>query len=337
MWRWGRGELTLMETPLGSNELHRAAKSLAFRYGKNFGVLAATGMAAIEIGLEWAGVGPGDQVVVPSLCCYLVPAAVRRIGAVPVFGPVDDRLTLDPHRIDQVFTERTRAVIAVHHLGLPCPIAAIRSKTPSHIPIIEDAAQAFDLHSEGAPIGSESDVVVTSFGQGKPLSFGGGGGVFGSHASLESAMDRYGVTAREGTRLPHSSALHPRALEGWEAQVVAAQQRVLERRQTIGRIMPILESAGLRPWHGRIGDRPTWHRLPVWPRDSAARAASLRSTAAPKVIQQPHKKSVFQLEHFKEHGVAPLFPPGMEPLLIRLDDIEHLQKWLNNIVSDGGD
>jgi len=322
-----RRALTWTEIPLRTEVLREAARTLAPYYGKVFGTLTATGMAAIEVGLEWVGVRPEDEVVVPSECCYLVPAAIRRLGAVPVFALVDDRLTLDPLEIHRVLTVRTRAVLAVHHLGLPCPVRALRMATPTEIPIIEDAAQAFDLRSEGAAVGSTADIVVTSFGEGKPLSLMGGGGVFASQQLLENAMDRHTAAAREGTTLPRSSALHPRAVEDLEAHIKAAHELIARRRKAVARLTPLLHRAGLRPWRGRLYDSPSWHRLPVWAQDAAARENALMAVSAEKVVQLPHATSVPQLMHFKEHTIV-LSPQTFEELLlIRLDDHERLEEW----------
>jgi len=311
--------------------LGSAARKLAPYYGKLYGTLTATGMAALEISLEWVGVVPNDEVIVPIDCCYLIPAAVRRLRAVPVFAAIDQHLTLDPMRLYKVINDKTRTVITVHHLGLPCPIQLVREAVPSHIPIIEDAAQAFALFSMYQPIGTFAEIVVTSMGARKPLSLGGGGGIFTEQPSIVSAMERHGKIAREGDRLPHSAALHPRAVEDLDSQLKLAQKRISLRRDIVSTLSKILEGIGFDVWKGRMGDQPSWHRLPVWPRTMEIRQRALASPAAERVVQTPHKIPVFKLPLFLKNSRIDYSSMLPKPLLIRLDDPESLEIWIKGL------
>ena len=120
---------------------HEAADFLGVRDA----VGVANGTDAIELALRALGVGPGDEVVVPSFTFYATVEPVVRRGATPVFCDIDPAtLNLDPTDVAERVTERTKAILAVHLFGRPAPVEEL----PEGIPVVEDAAQAF-----GARIG----------------------------------------------------------------------------------------------------------------------------------------------------------------------------------------
>jgi perosamine synthetase len=319
------------------NPLNDAAAELAPLYGKPFGVMVATGQAAIELSLELAGVVSGDEVVVPSECCHLVPAAVLRCGARPVFATSDRNLTIDVASVAPLLTERTRAVIAVHHLGLPCPTGELRRFLPSDVVIVEDAALAYGLVSRGAPVGESADFVVTSFGTAKPLSLGGGGAVFGDDEDLRDVMTRYGRTARGGIVVPRSFPLHPAAVADLPAAISAASDLVKRRREFVERIRRPLEHAGFDVWCGQSGDVPTWHRLPVWPRSPRVRQLSTEVAGWEEVVQQPHAVPLSALPMFGGIG-GQSTPANADPsLFLRIDDPYALDGWLQRLVMKSTD
>lgn len=312
-----------------TDPLERAAFELAPWYGMPHGVLVASGQAALELSLELAGVGPGDDVLVPAECCHLVPAAVLRVGAQPVFASCHDRLILAPDGVAAAFTDSTVAAIAVHHLGLPCPIGALREVLPPEVCLVEDAAQAFGVIAGGDPIGAHADYVVASFGVGKPMCLGGGGGVFGRQAHLRDAMVRYGPSARAGSTPPRSYPLHPAAARGVDDAIAAAAQLIAARRATVAALMPRLVAAGFAPWVGRPDDNPSWHRLPVSASRRLQRDAMVIE-GAEAVVQGPHDLGVSSLPMFTSSVPSPTVPPS-RPLLLRVDDASAVERWLDHI------
>lgn len=319
-----------MTTP--ADPLLRAAAELSPHYGKTEGVLVATGQAATELGLELAGVRPGDEVIVPSNCCYLVPVAVARCGAQAVFAGIGPRLVLEAADVARALTARTVAVIAVHHLGLPCAIGELRAVLPKRVVVIEDAAQAYDLQSRGDSIGTHADFVVASFGPGKPLCLGGGGGLFGTRRGLKDAMERYGRRAREGGTLPRSYALHPSAVANLAEAIETAAGRLQSRREVVRWVEGDLRQAGFRIWTSQPGDRPSWHRLPVWPM-----SGELRSLATD--LRDSH--AVVQTVHDIPTASLPMFPSSRgfeysdleEPLLLRTDEPASLLRWTQELMA----
>jgi dTDP-4-amino-4,6-dideoxygalactose transaminase len=170
------------------------------------GVAVSSGTAALHLSLLALSVGPGDEVVAPSLSFIATANAITHSGAVPVFADVCEQTqNLTARTIEQVLTSRTKAVILVHQGGAPADIGAVRKLCePRGIAIVEDAACALGSVHEGRPIGSHSDLVVFSFHPRKVITTGEGGmimtrsGAFAErmrrlreHAMSVSAIDRH--------------------------------------------------------------------------------------------------------------------------------------------------
>ena len=138
----------------------------------------ANGLQALELILEGYGIGPGDEVIVPSNTYIATWLAVSNIGARPV--PVEPRITtanLDPDRVEKAITHRTRAIIAVHLYGQPAEMTALRTIAARHgLKLIEDAAQAHGATWEGKRVGALGDAAGFSFYPGKNLGCYGDGG-----------------------------------------------------------------------------------------------------------------------------------------------------------------
>lgn len=138
------------------------------------------------------GFGPGDEVVVPSLSFIASTNAVRYVRAKPVFADVDvatQNVTVDS--IAAVTTDRTRAVMVVHQLGMPADLNPIREFcTGRGIAVVEDAACAIGSTYQGSPIGADPSLAVFSFHPRKLLTTGEGGMVTTSDGDLATRLRR---------------------------------------------------------------------------------------------------------------------------------------------------
>ncbi len=151
--------------------------------GVGHAVGVANGTEAITIALRALGVGPGDDVVVPSFTFYASAEAIPPTGARPVFCDVDpDTLCLSAETVRAALTPRTKAVVAVHLFGNVAPVAAIEALG---VPVVEDAAQAAgSVGADGRP-GALGTVATFSFYPSKNLgAFGDGGAVTTGDAAL---------------------------------------------------------------------------------------------------------------------------------------------------------
>ena len=144
---------------------------------KTIGV--ANGTEAITIALRALGVGPGDEVVVPSFTFYASAEAIPHTGARPVFCDIDpETFCITPETIERALTPATRAIVAVHLFGMPAPIDEIVSFARERgIAVLEDSAQAIGASLNGQKVGTFGDAATFSFFPSKNLFCLGDGGV----------------------------------------------------------------------------------------------------------------------------------------------------------------
>ena len=141
------------------------------------GVAVSSCTAALHLALVLHGIGPGDEVVVPSLSFIATANAVRYTGATPVFADVDLQTgNLTAKTVDAVRTGATRAVLVVHQAGVPADLDDLRSLCdPLGLPVLEDAACAAGSTYRGRPVGAGSPLAAWSFHPRKLLTTGEGG------------------------------------------------------------------------------------------------------------------------------------------------------------------
>ena len=147
--------------------------------GVPYAVAVANGTVALELALVAAGVGPGDEVVVPARTFIATASAVVRVGARPVFADVDlVSQTVTAATVERCLTPQTKAVIAVHLAGWPCEMDPLMALAEARgLVVIEDAAQAHGAMYHGRPVGSLGHLAAFSFCQDKILTTGGEGGL----------------------------------------------------------------------------------------------------------------------------------------------------------------
>lgn len=143
----------------------RCHRWLETQVGCTKAVLTHSGTAALEMAALLAGVGPGDEVIMPSFTFSSTANAFVLRGAVPVFVDIrPDTLNIDVEQIRRALTPKTRAIVPVHYAGVGCDMEAIDRLAREHnLVVIEDAAQAILSRHNGRPLGS--------FGHGSALSF----------------------------------------------------------------------------------------------------------------------------------------------------------------------
>ena len=166
----------------------------------------------LHLALLVAGVGPGDEVVVPSFSFVATTNAPTYVGATPVFADVDPETgNVTPDTIATVVTARTRAVIAVDQGGVPLDLRALRAWCdPRGITVIEDAACAAGSTAHGRPVGAEAEIAAWSFHPRKLLTTGEGGMVTTSRADWAARARRLREHAMSTSAAErHASVLAP--------------------------------------------------------------------------------------------------------------------------------
>jgi dTDP-4-amino-4,6-dideoxygalactose transaminase len=134
--------------------------------------------AGLHLALEALGIGPGDEVIVPTMTFTATAEVVRYLGAIPVLADVDPvTLNLTAAGVEAAITSRTRAVVPVHYAGLPCDMDAILAVAATHgLRVVEDAAHAFPTLYKSRLVGTlASDATVFSFYANKTMTTGEGG------------------------------------------------------------------------------------------------------------------------------------------------------------------
>lgn len=133
--------------------------------------------SALQLALLVHGIGPGDEVICPSLTWCSTANAARYLGATPVFCDLDpETLCLTPAAVQAVLTPRTKAVMVVHYGGLAVEPAPLRAVLPPHVAIVEDAAHAFGArYADGRAVGASGHTTCFSFYANKNLSTAEGG------------------------------------------------------------------------------------------------------------------------------------------------------------------
>lgn len=169
----------------------------------NHGVGVANGLDALHLALLAMGVGPGDEVIVPSNTYIATWLAVSQCGATPVpVEPVDATCNIDPARIEAAITPATRVILPVHLYGQPADLDPILVIARKHgLRVLEDAAQAHGARYKGRRIGAHGDAVAWSFYPGKNLgALGDGGAVTTNDPEL---ADRIRVLRNYGSRVKY--------------------------------------------------------------------------------------------------------------------------------------
>lgn len=167
----------------------------------------SSGTQALEVALEAAGIGPGDEVIVPSFTFIATAFAVSYLGATPVFADVDARtLTLDPASVKAKITAKTKAVLPVHLFGWPAEMEPFQALTRKKgLRLIEDCAQAFGTLYRGRPVGALGDVGCFSFYPTKNLGAAGDAGavVTNDAALLEACQVLRNIGQTNGRKYQH--------------------------------------------------------------------------------------------------------------------------------------
>lgn len=228
----------------------------------------ANGLDALHLALAAMGIGPGDEVLVPSNTYIATWLAVSMCGATPVpIEPIEGTHNMDPARIEAALTSRTRVILPVHLYGQPAdldPILDIARR--HHLMVLEDGAQAHGARYKGRKLGGHGDAVAWSFYPGKNLGALGDGGAVTTNSP--EIADRIQVLRNYGSRTKYVNEVRGvnSRLDPIQAAILGVKLRHLDtwndRRRAIARLyqdgLQGLNEAGLS-----IPIVPTWAD-PAW-------------------------------------------------------------------------
>ena len=174
-------------------------KQLADFSGSEYAVAVSSGTAALHCAVYAAGIGPGDEVIVPSLTFAATANCVVYMGAVPVFADcLPDTLLIDPEDVLRKITPETKAVIAVDYAGQPCDYDALRRIcSENNLILITDACHSIGSEYKGRKTGSIADITCYSFHPVKHITTGEGGAALTDNPEFAEKMKifrNHGIT-----------------------------------------------------------------------------------------------------------------------------------------------
>ncbi|HZW04152.1 MAG TPA: DegT/DnrJ/EryC1/StrS family aminotransferase, partial [Anaerolineaceae bacterium] len=159
--------------------------------GSRHAVAVANGTVSLHLACLALGLGPGDEVIVPSLTFVATAAAILYVGATPVFADIhsEDDLTISPDSIEEAVTDRTRAIMVMHYGGYACDMPAINDLAAKYgLAVIEDAAHAPGAVLDGRGLGVWGAVGSFSFFPNKNMTTAEGGMVVTDDDELAERM-----------------------------------------------------------------------------------------------------------------------------------------------------
>ena len=224
-------------------------RAFADSHGARYGITASNGTVTLEAALLAAGIGRDDEVIVPPISFIATATAVLRVGAKPRFADIDGKTcNLDPGRVREKITSRTRAVIPVHFAGQPADMDEIlKICSEKNLIVIEDCAHAHGASWKGRSVGSMGDFGSFSFQASKNLT-AGEGGILTTNDDVLAEL-AWSI-CNQGRRTGGEWYEHVRLgtnyrLTGWQAAILLAQlsrlqEQIETRRRNATRLIEAL-------------------------------------------------------------------------------------------------
>ncbi len=271
------GELRIaVEEVLGSGQyiggpaIAKLEEELARRIGVAYAIAVSSGTDAILCVLMALGLGPGDEVIVPSFTFFATAGCVARVGARPVFVDVDPRtFNIDPASVERAVTPRTRAIIPVHLYGQCAEMDPILETARRHrLFVIEDAAQAIGATYNGRQAGTLGDAACLSFYPTKNLGAFGDGGMILSNDERLANLCRHLRTHGESKRYYHDRVGGNFRLDAIQAALLLVKLRYLDRftarrREIARQYDESLRNSGVVAPHVPLGHEPVYHQYTI--------------------------------------------------------------------------
>ncbi len=172
--------------------------------------LTSSGTAALTVALAAAGVGAGDEVIMPTFTFVASFESIIALGAVPILVDIDDTLTLDPQAVKNAITDKTRVVMPVHMCGSMAQLKELKAICAEHnLILLEDACQAIGGTYEDKPLGSYGDLGCFSFDYVKTITCGEGGAVITNNEDYYINSDHYTDHGHDHVGNDRGAEAHP--------------------------------------------------------------------------------------------------------------------------------
>ncbi|MDO1500400.1 DegT/DnrJ/EryC1/StrS family aminotransferase [Winogradskyella maritima] len=198
----------------GMRKGHWKAKALESELETFLGVkhvqLVSSGTAAVSVALAAAGVGAGDEVIMPTFTFVASFEAILMLGAIPVLVDIDDTLGLDPDAVERAISDKTKAIMVVQMCGSMADMNALKSICKTHdLHLVEDACQAIGGTYNGQQLGSIGDLGCFSFDFVKTMTCGEGGAVITNNPDYYTNADHYSDHGHDHVGSDRGAETHP--------------------------------------------------------------------------------------------------------------------------------
>jgi len=235
----------------------------AQEFNKKYGIITYSGTLAIETALISLKLKKGSKVLVLSEVCYSIVNTILKLDLIPVIIIPENGLSLTNNDIDKILIkENIDCILLVHQYGILNDIDLKKYKEKD-IKIIEDVAQIWNTNDSNYSIGKYSDIVVTSFGKTKPLSYGIGGGLFFDENSIFDNIDYYDNNSREKNTILLSYTYPLCENIEYEKLKSNADNIVKEQRRNSNKYYEILkENSSIKCID--YDNKHAFHRFPIW-------------------------------------------------------------------------
>lgn len=358
----GEEEIAAAVESLRSGWLTTGPQTAAFEveFGEALGggvhaIAVNSATAALHLGLDALGVGPGDEVIVPTMTFTATAEVVRYLGAKPIFVDMDLRtICLDTNTVEAAITSRTKVIMPVHFAGRPCDMTALRGLANKYgIAILDDAAHALPTRHGGSLIGSVTsgaEVTAFSFYANKTMTTGEGGMLVTADEAIANRVRKmrlHGIDRDVFDRFTNIKA-------SWAYDVVdagykynltdlasaigrvqlrkidafcAARTRIAERFDAAFADLPLV-----LPPHAAEGDKHSWHLYIVQVPDEApvTRDEFIQKLQERGVATSVHYRPLHQMTYWKAMTKGQSFPVADEyfrrcvslPLFMAMSEVE---------------
>ena len=249
---------------ISSNKL--LGNTIAKDFNKKYGIITYSGTLAIEIALKSLNLRKNAKVLVLSEVCYSIINTIMKLNLLPVIVTAKELLYFKDNDIDEILEkESIDCIMLVHQYGILNNINLKKYKKKG-IKIIEDVAQAWDVGKGNYKIGKDSDIVVTSFGKTKPLSYGIGGGLFFNNPLIFKIVDYYDIDSREKEEILYSYTYPMCENIDYNKLKSMANAVVKEQRNNAKQYYNLLKNNNIIKCI-KYNEQNVWHRFPIWIED----------------------------------------------------------------------
>ena len=303
--------------------VERFEKAVAKKVGAKFAVAFNSGTAALHAAYFAAGIGKGDEVIVPALTFAATANAALYLGAKPVFADSDSETgTISIEDTQKKITKKTKVIVAVDYGGRPADLREFRALAKKHkLVFIEDAAQALGAEYRGSPVGTQADMTMFSFHPVKSITTGEGGVIttnsekyanalklFRSHGISKNARTfarkNRGAWYQEMQALGFNYRMPEMSAALGESQLKRLRSFITKRRAAARRYDKLLENiSGLMlPRKERQYEKSAWHLYPIHLRRIPQRDEVFEKLRSAGIGVQVHHVPVYTHLYYEKLG-----------------------------------